>query len=74
MTLVGANTVPADSERRDATEDEINGLPHVADSISSIVWVALVVSGAERLVFYAATTPWRKFHPFNPLQYRYDRR
>lgn len=57
MTLVGVHTMPADDERRDATEDEINELPDVADSISSIVWIALVVSGAERFLFYAATTP-----------------
>lgn len=59
MALVGVHTMPADYERRDATEDKINELPHVADSISSIVWIALVVSGAERFLFYAATTPWR---------------
>lgn len=51
--------MPSDYERRDATEDEINELPHVADSLSSIVWIALVVSGAERFLFYAVTTPWR---------------
>lgn len=58
-TLVGVDSMLADYERRDATEDEINELPHVADSISFIVWIALVVSGAERFLFYAATTPWR---------------
>lgn len=51
--------MPSDYERRDATEDEINELPDVADSLSSIVWIALVVSGAERFLFYAVTTPWR---------------
>ncbi|KAB8244836.1 hypothetical protein BDV35DRAFT_406446 [Aspergillus flavus] len=58
-TLVGVDSMLADYERRDATQDEINELPHVADSISFVVWVALVVSGAERFLFYAATTPWR---------------
>jgi POT family proton-dependent oligopeptide transporter len=43
--------MPADYERRDATEDEINELPHVTDSILSIVWIALAVSSAERFLF-----------------------
>ena len=59
MAHVGVHTMPSDYERHDATEDEINELPHVADSLSSIVWIALVVSGAERFLFYAVTTPWR---------------
>lgn len=53
-------STPADYERQDATEDEINKLPHIADSTSSIVWIALVVSGAEWFLFYATTTPWRR--------------
>lgn len=48
----------ADYERQDATEDEINKLPYIADLILSIVWIALVVSGAEWFLFYATTTPW----------------
>ncbi|KAL3408521.1 hypothetical protein V8F44DRAFT_616595 [Aspergillus fumigatus] len=63
--LVGVYTTPADYERQDATEDEINKLPHIADSTSSIVWIALVVSGAEWFLFYATTTPWREFSLLN---------
>lgn len=52
---------PTDTEeRRDATEDEIRTFPHVADTISFNVWVALLASAAERFSFYAVTTPWRK--------------
>lgn len=47
-------------ERRDATDEEIQTLPHVADSISFNVGVALLASAAERFSFYAVTTPWRK--------------
>lgn len=47
-------------ERRDATEDEIENLRHVVDSLPFIVWIALMASGAERFTFYAVTTPWRE--------------
>ncbi|KAE8418064.1 hypothetical protein BDV36DRAFT_308860 [Aspergillus pseudocaelatus] len=65
MTLAGVHTMLADYERRDATEDEINELPHVAGSISSIFWIALVVSGEERFLFYAATTPWQNYAQYD---------
>lgn len=48
-------------ERRDATEEEIQNLRHVVDSLPFVVWIALIASGAERFTFYAVTTPWRKF-------------
>ncbi|KAJ3482689.1 hypothetical protein NLG97_g7503 [Lecanicillium saksenae] len=53
---------PSDTEeRRDATEEEIKAFPHVADSISFNVWVALLASAAERFSFYAVTTPWQNY-------------
>ncbi|KAF3407214.1 Peptide transporter PTR2 [Talaromyces pinophilus] len=48
-------------ERRDATEDEIENLRHVVDSLPFIVWIALMASGAERFTFYAVTTPWQNY-------------
>ncbi|KAJ5292132.1 hypothetical protein N7478_001383 [Penicillium angulare] len=68
MMNVSEATVPTDLQpqkeyvnRRDATETEIKELPHVVDSIPFVVWIALVVSGAERFIFYAATTPWQNY-------------
>jgi POT family proton-dependent oligopeptide transporter len=48
--------------RRNATEEEIKDLPHVVDSVSVAVWVALIANATERFTFYAVTTPWR-MHP-----------
>ncbi|CEJ92610.1 hypothetical protein VHEMI08249 [[Torrubiella] hemipterigena] len=52
---------PAREERRDASDEEIKSLPHVADSIPFNVWVALLASGAERFSFYAVSTPWQNY-------------
>lgn len=49
-------------ERRDATEEEIKDLPHVVDSVSRAVWVALIANATERFTFYAVTTPWRMYY------------
>lgn len=49
------------SNMRDATDEEINGLRHVIDELPRKVWISLLVSGAERFTFYAASTPWRKY-------------
>ena len=49
-----------EGDRRDATAEEIETLPHVADSLPLIVWVALVAGGAERFTYYAYSAPWRK--------------
>lgn len=51
-------------EKREATEDEVENLRHVVDSVPGVVWVALVAAGAERFTFYAVTTPWREFEAF----------
>ena len=47
-------------QRRDATEDEINSLPHIVDNIPVAVWIAEFVGAAERFTYYGITTPWRK--------------
>lgn len=54
------DTPQAQHEKREATQDEVANLQHVADSVPAVVWVALVAGAAERFTFYAATTPWRK--------------
>lgn len=55
-------TIRTESKSRDAAENEIETLRHVADSIPITVWIAIAISGAERLSFYAVTIPWRKSH------------
>jgi POT family proton-dependent oligopeptide transporter len=59
-TATNPQTSTNERERRDATDDEIRDLTHVVDSLPSIVWIALVASGAERFAFYALTAPWRE--------------
>ena len=51
-------------ERRDATEDEIDSLPHVVDDIPTAVWIAEFIGAAERVTYYSITTPWREL-PIN---------
>ena len=46
--------------RREATNEEIKHLPHVVDSLPTVVWIALVAGAADRFTYYAVTTPWRK--------------
>ncbi|KAF5981646.1 proton-dependent oligopeptide transporter POT family [Fusarium coicis] len=48
-------------ERWDATEEEINELHHVVNSVSLAVRVALVANSTERFTFYAVTTPWQNY-------------
>lgn len=55
-------TESARNEKREATENEVENLRHVVDSIPGVVWVALAAAGAERFTFYAVTTPWRKYY------------
>ncbi|DAA72886.1 TPA_exp: hypothetical protein A8136_5330 [Trichophyton benhamiae CBS 112371] len=55
------DTPQAQHEKREATQDEVANLQHVADSVPAVVWVALVAGAAERFTFYAATTPWPLF-------------
>ncbi|KAH8692743.1 oligopeptide transporter [Talaromyces proteolyticus] len=59
------NTQPIEFEKRDATEDEVESLPHVVDSLPFVVWIALVAGGAERFTFYAVTTPWQNYMQYD---------
>lgn len=58
-------TPNAKDDQRKATQDEIETLPHVVDSIPAVVWVALVAGAAERFTFYAVSTPWRMSSTLN---------
>lgn len=49
----------SEHERRDATEEEIQNLRHVVDTIPRTVWIALAIGASERFTFYAISAPWR---------------
>ncbi|KMU78476.1 peptide transport protein PTR2 [Coccidioides immitis RMSCC 3703] len=55
------DTQPTQYEKREATEDEVENLRHVVDTVPGVVWVALVAAAAERFTFYAVTAPWLLF-------------
>lgn len=45
---------------RDATEEEIQSLPHTVDSIPRAVWIVTIAGAAERFSYYAVSAPWRE--------------
>jgi POT family proton-dependent oligopeptide transporter len=53
-------------EPRDATEEEVETLRHVVDTIPRGVWIALAVGACERFTFYAVSAPWRKSQYLEP--------
>jgi hypothetical protein len=55
----GNATSTTEFERRDATEEEIQTLRHVVDTIPRVAWVALMIGAAERFTYYGITAPWR---------------
>ncbi|KMP09483.1 peptide transporter PTR2-A [Coccidioides immitis RMSCC 2394] len=55
------DTQPTQYEKREATEDEVENLRHVVDTVPGVVWVALVAAAAERFTFYAVTAPWQNY-------------
>ncbi|PQE29717.1 oligopeptide transporter protein [Rutstroemia sp. NJR-2017a WRK4] len=61
--------MPPDSteqERRDATNEEIETLRHVVDTIPRNVWVALAIGACERFTFYAVSAPWQNYLQNSP--------
>ncbi|KAJ6037413.1 hypothetical protein N7540_001692 [Penicillium herquei] len=51
-------TGPPPFHPRNATEEEIQALPHTFDHIPRAIWIVLVAAAAERFSFYAFTNPW----------------
>lgn len=51
---------------RDATDEEIAALPHIAGHIPLAAWIAICAGASERFTYYAIITPWRKHRfPFS---------
>lgn len=59
-----AETQVADLVPRDATNDEIENLPHVVDRLPPEAWVAALIGASERFSYYCFVSIWRKSHPF----------
>ena len=48
-------------QQRDATEDEIETLPHIRDKLPFVAWVVIIAGAAERFTYFGLMAPWRKF-------------
>jgi hypothetical protein len=56
--LTGSST--STFEDRDATEEEINTLPHVVDKIPFSATLVIIAGAGERFTYFAIIAPWRK--------------
>lgn len=45
---------------RDATQEEIDALPHVADKLPFAAWAVIVAGAFERFTYFGLIAPWRK--------------
>ncbi len=46
--------------RREATQAEIDSLPHVADKVPFAAWAVILAGAAERFTYFGIISPWRK--------------
>lgn len=51
---------PAFPLRREATQAEIDSLPHVADRVPLAAWAVVVAGAAERATYFGIISPWRR--------------
>jgi hypothetical protein len=45
--------------RRDATQAEVDSLPHVADKVPFAAWAVILAGAAERFTYFGIISPWR---------------
>jgi len=45
---------------RDATQQEIDSLPHVADKLPFAAWAVILAGAFERFTYFGLIAPWRK--------------
>lgn len=45
--------------RREATQAEIDSLPHVADKVPFAAWAVILAGAAERFTYFGIISPWR---------------
>lgn len=48
------------SEVREATESEIQNLPHIVDHVPFAAWTAAIIGAAERFGYYSTVITWRE--------------
>lgn len=61
-------STPAETGTKTETEDntfDSSRLPKVADRLTWPIVFVVIVGGAERFAFYAATAPWREDNSLN---------
>jgi hypothetical protein len=59
---------------RDATDEEIAILPHIADRLPFAAWIVIFAGAAERFTYYAVIAPWRALMSHNfPKILKYKR-
>ncbi|KAK2751173.1 peptide transporter ptr2 [Myotisia sp. PD_48] len=46
---------------RDATEEEIETLPRVADRVPLAAWIVIFAGSAERFTYYGVIAPWQNY-------------
>ncbi|KAK4448499.1 POT family-domain-containing protein [Podospora aff. communis PSN243] len=51
--------------RREATQAEIDSLPHVADKVPFAAWAVILAGAAERFTYFGIISPWQN-HMQNP--------
>jgi POT family proton-dependent oligopeptide transporter len=49
------------SYRREATEAEIQDLPHIVDHVPFVAWTAALIGATERFGYYSTVITWRKW-------------
>jgi len=45
---------------RDATDEEINSLPHIVDKLPPKAWAAAAIGATERFSYYCFVSIWRE--------------
>jgi hypothetical protein len=56
----------ATSIRRDATQAEVDSLPHIADTVPFTAWAVILAGAAERFTYFGIISPWREFSSDHP--------
>ncbi|GJD01078.1 oligopeptide transporter [Colletotrichum higginsianum] len=51
--------VAVDSVPRDATDDEVENLPHLVDKLPPAAWAAALIGASERFSYYCFVSIWR---------------
>lgn len=52
--------VAVDSIPRDATDEEVENLPHLVDKLPPAAWAAALIGASERFSYYCFVSIWRE--------------